>query len=181
MALADLLGALLSAPLARAFGQLPIVYLAPVLMFSAIMLLVHGPKHYASVQFASVLFSFALYPAFVVGSQLLLRLARTYDLDPRAHSEVIAAAMMGSFSLAIGVGGMVGGALLDRLGFGATWSIGAYLIAPAPLILFVGFHPTVMGRPLAPPASRLGSSSEIDGETEGRRKRKEAAEPFRRS
>ena len=64
--------------------------------------------------------------------------------------------MMGSFSLAIGVGGMLGGTALDRIGFEATWSIGAYLIMPAPLLVFVGFHPKVMGRELAPQASKLG-------------------------
>jgi len=153
MALADLVGALCSAPLARTLGQLPVMYLAPAVMIAAIMLLVHGPKRLFVVQLAAVLFSFALYPAFVVGSQLLLRIARTYDLDPREHSEVVAAAMMGSFSLAICAGGMAGGAMLDHSGFEATWSFGAYCIAPVPLVLFAGFHPAVIGRPLAPIAS----------------------------
>ena len=81
------------------------------------------------------------------------RLCRTYDLDPKAYSEVIASAIVLVLTAAIAVGGLAGGALLAAIGFKGVWAVAAAVIAPGPLVVYIGFHPTVMGRPMAAPAS----------------------------
>ena len=164
IAIMQIVGAMFTTPLMRLTGPFALLYAAPCTMVLAIAIMVAGPERLGLLLPTLSIQSVCIYPIFIVINQLMLRLCRTFDLDPKAYSEVIASAVVLVLTAAVAVGGLTGGALLSVIGFKGVWAVAAAVIAPGPLVVYIGFHPTVMGRPMAPPAS-----DEIDAALESRR------------
>jgi len=110
------------------------------------------------------------YPQFIIGLQMLMRICRTYDLDPRAYSELISSVIMATMMSTMGFGALGMGAILEAVGFRKTFLIFACLTASLPAIILTGFHPKLIGKPFAPPPD-----DETEGQQEMKRAEREAA------
>lgn len=52
----------------------------------------------------------------------------------------------GSMTAALAFGGALEGYMLSTIGFTKSWLVGMFIISPAPIVILVCFHPSVMGR-----------------------------------
>jgi len=150
---ADVLGAGLASPIAGAIGQIATYYGTTVMMMLSLFLLALGPQTWLAVQLAFVPMSFSNLPAFVIAPAFLLRICRTYGLDPKVYSETVMAVLMGSATGSLAVMSIVSGAAVQSLGFRKWMLVLAFVVCFSPLALFWGFHPKTIGKPLADEAS----------------------------
>jgi len=152
-AVSNVLFAGFSGPIAGIIGQLQTLLCGFALLLAGCFMLAVGPEKLDVVVAGAMLLSGGAYPSFVVGTQLLLRLCRTYDLDPKAYSEHIATACLVTTMVFMGTGAMAAGGILAAVGFRGMFLIFGFMNIALPIILLTGFHPAMVGRPLAPMAS----------------------------
>jgi len=165
VSIGQIFGAVLSGPLIKQVGQLPLLIFPPAILAGSLFVVAFAPKSLATVSIGFSGWSLVVWPIVVAASQLLLRVCRTYELDPKDYSEVIAALLMGTISVTLGVGGIGAGYLADAVGVRLAFGIGGMIVLPAPLAVIWGFNPKVMGRELAPFADET-TEKELDAKRE---------------
>eukprot|EP00966_Prymnesium_polylepis_P273652 6321682-Prymnesium_polylepis.2 len=72
-------------PLAKVTGAFPILYGAPCTLAGAILFMAFGPRHLVAVGASFAFSSFSTFPSLIVMNQMMLRVCRTYDLDPKVQ------------------------------------------------------------------------------------------------
>jgi len=145
----DLTGALASPLILKMYGQVGTFFAIPVFGFTAMMLLARGPQTLAVVISAFGISSFGVVPVSVAGSQLMMRVCRTYDLDPKRYSETISSTFAAVVTGSAAVFGTLAGITVEAIGFQNWVFISAWLMLLTPIVTYIGFNPRVMGRPLA--------------------------------
>ena len=151
-AVADMAAAVLAGPLTPLLGHFALIALCCVLLVSGSLLLSLGPQAYGVVIFGIVLLSFGIYPVVISCMTLLMRVCRTYGLDAREYSEIIAAITGSAFGLGMALSNSIGGHILDRLGFQRAFLVAGSVVVAIPFVLGLGFSSWAIGRPLAPMA-----------------------------
>jgi len=106
---------------------------------------------------------------FVAATEMLVRVLRTFDVDPNDHAEALSAGVSFSFTAGLVGGSLCGGAMQQHLDFrGACRSI-FYILITLPVITIVPFHPLFMrGKKLAKsapgPKNKKGRRDVEEGE-----------------
>ena len=108
---------------------------------------------YGAVIGGIVLLSFGIYPVVISCTSLLMRVCRTYDLEAKEYSEIIAAIVGSAFGLGMALSNSVGGHILDEVGFQKAYLIAGLSVLAIPFVLGLGFSPWAMGRRRPPPPS----------------------------
>ena len=161
------MAAALAVPMAIFIGQVAMLYLAFFLIVTSTLCLAVGPRTWLAVMLAFIPNSLAVVPTIIISGQLLLRVCRTFDMDPKVYGNVIAS-LVGSVTTAtLGSFALIGGAIVEAVGFRMWHFILTLTFMVVPFVLFWGFHPMAMGRPLAQEASR-----QTDAEEEHKREKR---------
>jgi len=151
-AVADIAAAVLAGPITPILGHFALTCICCVSLVGGSMLLAVGPQVYGAVIGGIVLLSFGIYPVVISCTSLLMRVCRTYGLEAKEYSEIIAAVVGSAFGLGMALSNTVGGHILDAVGFQQAYLVAGLTVLAIPFVLAVGFSPYVIGRPLAPMA-----------------------------
>jgi len=165
----DMVMAGVAAGVVQLIGHIAALYLAPLISVTGNILVGVGPQTYGVFLLSFGLLSLGMMPVFVASSALLMRVCRTYDLDPKAYAEYISAMVMGTLTLSMGIFGAISGPLVQVMGFRHFVLLGAGFQIIAPIAVYIGYNEKVMGRPLAP---RWEDTEE--GKEEARKKEEDA-------
>jgi len=160
ISVADVTGAMIAAPLSAAFGHVPMLYITVGFMLTSTFLLAEGPQTWLAVILSFIPASFGTIPSIVIAPAVMMRICRSFDMDPKVYSEVVMAIITGACTAMMAVFSLVGGVAVDALGFRTWFLILACIICVSPFVIFWGFHPSVMGRPLAPMADEETDAAE---------------------
>ena len=107
--------------------------------------------------------TFGGYTAGINVSGLMLRLCRTYGLNPKDYSEVISSGFVFALGAGMAVGGAVGASVTQAIGYQRTNLYFAIAILCTPFLLLTAFHPSVLKAPLAPETIDETTSSRLAG------------------
>jgi len=151
-AVADIAAAVLAGPITPILGHFALTSLCCISLVGGSLLLATGPQVYGAVICGIILLSFGIYPVVISCTSLLMRVCRTYGLDAKEYSEIIAAVVGSAFGLGMALSNTVGGHILDAMGFQKAYLVAGLTVLAIPFVLGVGFSPSVIGRPLAPMA-----------------------------
>jgi len=151
LTICDIVGAVVTGTLQYVIGQLPLIHGSLVLLVLSCILIGVGPQTFP-VFIVGCTFMSVVLPVLITATSLLLRLCRTYGLDAKAYSEVIAALLMSSVTLSMGLGSSFGGLLGATIGCRAAYASLAVVLLCVPPVFAAGMHPICLGRPLAPMA-----------------------------
>ena len=156
----DVLAAALAVPIAMIVGQVAMLYLAFFLISASTITLAVGPRTWLAVMLAFIPNSLAVVPTIIITGQLLMLVCRTYDMDPKAYGDVIASLVGFVTTATLGSFALIGGAVVQAVGFRMWHFILTLTFVLMPFVLFWGFHPMVLGRPLAKEAGRETDAEE---------------------
>lgn len=141
IAVMDIFGATLAAPLAACLGQIPMLYLTVALTALSTFLLALGPQTWLAVQLSFVPQSLGQLPLFVLSPAIMMRVCRTYGLSPLAYLETVMAIVVGSSTVMLAVFSMTSGVLVDLIGFRSWYLVlGIMILSLAPTAIFWGFR-----------------------------------------
>jgi len=134
-----------------AIGHLGSIYLAALVAFTAQLLNARAPQLLGIYISCSVVQSLTQGWMLVIASPLMMRVCRSYALEPKMFAETIFSALWASFCLSFVVFGPIGGAFISAIGF-RDWTLVTAIIIlfVVPAATYIGFHPKVMGVELAP-------------------------------
>ena len=97
---------------------------------------------------------------FVAATEMLVRVLRTFDIDPNEHAEGLSAGVSFSFTAGLVGGSLCGGAMSQRLSFRGSCRLIFYIMISLPFVTVIPFHPVFMnGKKLAkssPPKKNKG-------------------------
>lgn len=129
--------------------------------------------HYQYPQYTTVAYilsSVSVMIVFASASELLVRLLRTYSIDPDEHAETIAGALSTAFTVGLVVGNFSGGALVEHLPFSHASRVIFYILIFLPFLLVAPFVPwLVYGKWLAKSPSEKEKGKSVDDEEKGGR------------
>ena len=160
VSVSDVTGAMIAAPLASTFGHIPTLYLTVAFMLVSTFLLAAGPQTWLAVILSFIPQSLGTIPSIVIAPAIMMRICRSYGLDPKVYSETVMAIITGACTAMMAVFSLVGGVAVDNLGFRKWFLILAFIICGSPPIIFWGFHPKVMKVPLAKMADEATDAEE---------------------
>ncbi|KAL3904825.1 MAG: hypothetical protein SGPRY_011144 [Prymnesium sp.] len=171
LSITDFIGAGVATPVASVLGHVPMLYLTVFLLLLSTFLLSLGPETWVAVILSFIPQSLGCIPAFVIAPAIMMRICRSYGLDPKAYSETFITIINGATGVYTGIVALISGAAVDALGFRKWFFISACIMCVSPLVILWGFNPKVMGVPLAPAAD-----ADVDAEQHAKRLEKLAAQ-----
>jgi MFS family permease len=102
---------------------------------------------------------------FVAATELLVRVLRTFDIDPIEHAEAVSAGVSLSFTAGLVGGSLFGGIMVQNLAFRGACRVLFYVMILLPFVIVVPFHPVFMhGKKLARSSAALGKRTMGPGE-----------------
>jgi len=149
LGVADIVAAALTGSFTLVVGHITLINIGLLLLITGCFLLALGPQSYGVFLGGCVMMNLGAYPVLICSMSLLLRVCRTYGLEAKAYSEVIASLVVTSVTLAMGVGSIFGGAIGDAIGLRGIYLVVACICCALPLVFAIGLSPAVLGRPLA--------------------------------
>jgi len=106
---------------------------------------------------------------FVSAAELLVRVLRTFDIDPAEHAEGISAGVSFSFTSGLTSGTLLGGVLSQHLGFRESCRVIFFVVVSLPAFLIIPFLPVFMnGKTLAKSLSNSKSKHSQQSDEESR-------------
>jgi len=145
----DVVGAVITSPLQSIFGQIPILYATSAMMMLSLFGLALGPQTWVAVQLSFAPQSLGQLPLFVMAPAVMMRICRTYGLDPKDYAEIYMSIIAGLVAPIVAVFSVVAGAMIDAIGYRHWYLILAISVCSGPLVICWGFSPRTMGRPMA--------------------------------
>ena len=136
------------------------IYLAIALTVASTFLLACGPQTWVAVILTFIPQAFGTIPFVVIAPAIMMRVCRTYGLDPKAYAETIMAVITAGMACVFSLMSLVGGIAVDHMGFRTWFLIIAIVICTSPIAVFWGFNEKVMGKPLAPMADESTEAEE---------------------
>jgi len=107
---------------------------------------------------------------FVAATELLVRVLRTFDINPNEHAEALSAGVSLSFTAGLVGGSLFGGLMVEQLTFRGATKVLFFIMAALPFVTVIPFHPVFMqGKTLAksspaPSKNKKGKGKETDEE-----------------
>jgi len=145
----DVLAAGLSGPIVAAVGEFPVTFVAAAFLITGQFLLAWGPQTVVAVVLSIAVMYCGLYPIFISGMSLFRRICKTYSYDYKEMADVFSSIILLSGTISTGICTSVGGGIAGAIGFRHTYIIFGSLCVLIYPIYLIGFHPGIMGRPLA--------------------------------
>jgi len=145
----DIIAAGLSGPAIQAVGEWPVIIGASICLVTGQVILAFGPRQLGFVVLGSLTMSLGFYPNLVAYMGLFRRICKTYLFDFKEMSDVYASMVLVLTSAASAVFMVTGGAIADGIGFRSMYAIFSGISLTVFLAYYIGFHPRLMGRPLA--------------------------------
>ena len=100
---------------------------------------------------------------FVAATELLVRVLRTFEINPNDHAEALSAGVSLSFSAGLVGGSLFGGALVQALEFRGACRVLFYVMVSLPVLTVIPFHPIFMHGKKLVKSSRSGSKGKKEG------------------
>jgi len=183
LTVSDMVSAGIGAAMVGFLGHVPSILVSSCLQILGGLLLAFTAQHFWTVWGSFFPFSFGMLPVYVAASALLMRICRTYNLDPKAYTEYISSLLTTTLTVAMGVWAPVAGSLVQHIGFRPFCMIAAAVAALEIPITLVAFSEWAIGGKLAVPieeteehkAEVAKEKAEAEAAKEAKKKAKEEA------
>ena len=139
----------MSGPLVESFGEFPVIFVACVNLCVGQFILAAGPQTVVCVVVGIGIMYGGLYPIMIASMSLFRRICKTYNFDYKEMADVFSTGLLLSSTISVGICSAVGGVISADLGFRKMYLIFGIICTTVAPAFLIGFHPDVLGRPLA--------------------------------